>query len=152
MAGLTEIDIPEDSLLAKFGAQTAYRDCLVKTVQGEVTLQDHIAGFYSSHAFRPERLLLGLIGKGASREDLDKLARAETESFAAWNVVERNDRELLMQDYTGATASWLAVRSSGRGQTDLLFGSWVGKPDRPLVKALMPFHRFYARLLLSAAA
>lgn len=152
MAKIEPIPVPPDSLLAAFGPASAYRDTFTRTVPGSVSLEGFITRFYCSMAFRPERLALGLIGRGASNAGAMKLARAETQSFAAWNVIERRDDQILLQDFSGATASWLSVRpeSSDTGLgTQLLFGSWVGQPDRPLVKALMPFHRWYSRWLLS---
>lgn len=55
--------------------------------------------------------------------------------------------EILLQDFSGATASWLSVEAL-EGGTKLYFGSWVRRADSPLVKALMPFHRWYSRVLL----
>ncbi|MEO1221334.1 MAG: hypothetical protein AAFY42_08290 [Pseudomonadota bacterium] len=152
MAKVTEIPVPEGSLLAQFGPPPGltaepYRDCWSRTEPGEVTLEQFIERFYCSRTFRPERMLLGLIGRGGSSEDARRLARGEVQSFAAWNVVERRERELLMQDFSGATASWLSVEAL-EGSTRLMFGSWVGRADSPLVRALMPFHSWYSRVLL----
>ncbi len=169
MSKVYSIPVPQGSLLAGFGPPPGtlagsttepYRDCFMRREAGVVTLEQLIERFYCSWAFRPERIALGLIGRGASSENARALARGEVESFAAWNVVERHESEILLQDFSGATASWLAVRpgsdggtapssSSGAvGQTELLFGSWVGEADKPLVKALMGFHRAYSRVLL----
>ncbi len=193
MATIYAIPVPDGSLLAEFGPPPGvqsepYRDCFMRRESGAVSLEQLIERFYCSWAFRPERIALGLIGRGASSEDARKLARGEVESFAAWTVIERRhanvlvaehgpagsaratarpqaregrgDRapdgvrktnthnEILLQDFQGATASWLSVRPSANGGTELLFGSWVGKPDRGVVKALMPFHRWYSRVLL----
>jgi len=164
MAKVSEVPVPEGSLLAQFGGgprskQEPYRDCWMREVPGMVSLEEFVTRFYCSPAFRPERLLLSLISRGASNADAEKLARGEAGSFAAWNVVERRGDELLLQDFRGATASWLSVEmgdpsssSEAVGQqkpsTKLLFGSWVGEPDRGVVKALMPFHRWYSRVLL----
>jgi len=172
--------IPPGSLLADFGAQDAYRDCFAREVAEVVTLPQLIERFYCSWAFRPERILLGLIKRGASSEDARRLARGEIDEFAAWKVVNRRysdnglvaehgateaslsertrtpaleagthkNEEILLRDFRGATASWLSVEPLPSGGTRLLFGSWVGQPDRGLVKALMPFHRFYSKVLL----
>jgi len=148
MAKVTPCPVPEGSLLAEFGPASAHGDCYAKEVTGDVTLAQHIEAFYCSWAFRPERLALSLIGRGASSKDARALARGEVESFAAWDVVGRRDTEILLQDFTGATASWLAVEALEGGRTRLLFGSWVGKPDRGLVRWLMPLHAGYSRVLL----
>ncbi|MEM1132354.1 MAG: hypothetical protein AAGH53_05415 [Pseudomonadota bacterium] len=147
MSKIDSIAVPHDSLLAEFGPAHAYRDCFARCVSGHVSLADFIERFYCGRAFRPERLVLGLIGRGASDTDAIRLASGEAQSFAAWNIVERRDREILLQDFRGATASWLSVRHHG-DTTTLLFGSWVGQPDRTIVRALMPFHRWYSRVLL----
>ncbi|MEO1046340.1 MAG: hypothetical protein AAFX04_12935 [Pseudomonadota bacterium] len=147
MSKIDSIAVPPDSLLAEFGPTHAYRDCFARCVAGQVSLADFIARFYGSWAFRPERLILGLIGRGASDADAIRLANAEAQSFAAWNVVQRREREILLQDFRGTTASWLSVQHHG-DSTTLLFGSWVGQPERATVKALMPFHRWYSRVLL----
>ncbi len=188
MPKVTACDVPEGSLLANFGGPDDYRDCFARDVPGEVTLAAFIERFYCSMAFRPERLVLGLIGRGASNDDAAKLARGEVQKFAAWNVVERWDAEadglvaeygpagsaspsgrpqarkgrgdrsadalrntkkpqILLRDFSGATASWLSVQP-GEGSTVLMFGSWLTRPDRPLVKAAIPFHVWYSKVLL----
>lgn len=158
------IALPPGSLLAEFCGPEDYRDCFERTVPGNVSLGELIERFYCSMAFRPERVLLGLIGRGASNLDAAALARGEADGIAAWKVVGRREpprssskavaqqgHEILLQDFQGATASWLSVRPGADAATALLFGSWVGKPDRALIKALMPFHRWYSRVLLGGA-
>ncbi len=177
---VTPISVPPGSLLAEFGAPDAYRDCFAREVAEVVKLPQLIERFYCSAAFRPERVLLGLIKRGASSEDARRLARGEIDEFAAWKVVSRKDAnnglvaehgepeyslserartpaleakiynhaQILLRDFRGATASWLAVEPLPGDGTRLLFGSWVGQPDRGLVKALMPFHRLYSKVLL----
>ena len=151
MTKIEAVPLPDDSLLARFGAPEAYRDCFRREVPGQVSLEQFIERFYCSRAFRPERILLGLISKGASNLDAKRLANGEVQRFAAWNVVEHNDAEILLQDFRGTTASWLCVRPL-ETSTELLFGSWVGEPERGIVKALMPFHRWYSRVLLGGFA
>ncbi|MDJ0641588.1 MAG: hypothetical protein QNJ15_02115 [Erythrobacter sp.] len=147
MMKVDAVPVPEGSLLAEFGSPAAYRDCFRRQAGEAVSLEQLIERFYSSPAFRPERILLGLIGKGADDTDAKAVARGETGQFAAWNVVDRRQDEILLQDFRGSTASWLCVRKQA-DKTDLLFGSWVGEPDRTVVKALLPFHRWYSRMLL----
>ncbi|WP_298471282.1 hypothetical protein [uncultured Erythrobacter sp.] len=147
MAKVENITIPRGSLLAEFGPAEAYRDCFQCEVPGQVSLTQFIERFYCSVAFRPERIVLGLIGKGANNSDVQELASGAADSFAAWKVIERRDDEILLQDFRGTTASWLSVKPHDK-TTTLLFGSWVGQPDRGIVKTLMPFHRWYSRVLL----
>jgi len=156
MAKIESIPVPSGSLLAEFGPPAGsttepYRDCFMRRENGAVSLEQLIERFYCSWAFRPERIALGLIGRGASSEDARALARGEIKEFAAWTVIERRENEILLQDFQGATASWLSVRPEADGGTELLFGSWVGRPDRGVVKALMPVHQWYARVLLGGA-
>lgn len=151
MAKVESIAVPSQSLLAEFGTPGAYRDCFRRVVLHAMSLEQFIERFYSSTAFRPERVLLGLLGKGASSADVRALARGDIDRFAAWNVVARRTNEILLQDFRGTTASWLCV-SATESSTELLFGSWVGQPDRGLVRALMPFHRWYSRVLLGGFA
>ncbi len=151
MAKIESIDVPSSSLLAQFGVPGAYRDCFACEVPGRVSLEQFVERFYCSASFRPERVLLGLIGRGGDNDDARAVAYGKADSFAAWNVLERRDDEMLLQDFRGTTASWLAVEP-GEQSTQLRFGSWVGQPDRPVVKALMPFHRWYSRVLLGGVA
>ena len=147
MSKVSACPVPEGSLLAGFGEPGDYRDCFQKSIPRSVALPELICRFYCSPAFRPERLALSLIGKGASNVDAEALSAGSVESFAAWHVVERRADEILLQDFSGATASWLGVHSQG-DTTQLRFGSWIAKPDRLVVKALLPLHRAYARVLL----
>jgi len=89
MSKVQQIDVPQGSLLADYGPPEAYRDSYAREVPGMVSLPEFIERFYCSMAFRPERLALGLIGRGTSNEHAARLARGEVESFAAWHVVER---------------------------------------------------------------
>ncbi|WOE75261.1 hypothetical protein [Alterisphingorhabdus coralli] len=147
MTSIESIPVPPDSLLAQFGPAHASRDCFARTVPGTVSLTDFVERFYCSWVFRPERLALGLIGHGASNADARQLAHGKAQRFSAWNVIERRDTEILLQDVLGATASWLAVQYHGE-TTTLLFGSWVGKPSQNRSRILGPFHRWYSRVLL----
>ncbi len=89
MTTVTPCDVPQDSLLAGFGGPADYRDCFVREVSGEVSLADYIERFYSSAVFGPERVVLGLIGRGASMEDIRALARGKSDRLAVWEVIER---------------------------------------------------------------
>ena len=65
MAMVTACEVPEGSLLAAYGGAEDYRDCFCREVAGDVSLADFIEHFYCSMAFRPERIILGLLGRGA---------------------------------------------------------------------------------------
>lgn len=93
MFGVSACHLPDDSLLARFGGPSDYRDCFVREVAGEVTLEQYIERFYCSLAFRPERIVLGLMGRNASNEDARKLARGETDRFGVWEVIGRRSAD-----------------------------------------------------------
>ena len=161
MTKIRAAQLPADSLLARSRGPECYRDAFCVEVPRAVSLPEFIAAFYSSAAFTPERWALHLIGRGASRADIAALADDRTRSFAAWEVEAREEHALLMRDYQDFTCSWLAVEpsppsSSGAvGQmssTTLWFGSGVRRPDRWQVRAMLGFHKTYAKLLLAGAA
>ncbi|WP_432201337.1 hypothetical protein ACRAQ7_03825 [Erythrobacter sp. W53] len=145
-------DVPSSSLLAGFGGPENYRDCFARDVPSAVSLSNFIEAFYTSAVFRPERLALGLIRRGANNADAAKLARGKAANFATWDVIERTETEILLRDFQGATASWLCAQPDGDGSTRLLFGSWLREPDRTIVRALIPFHVWYSRVLLGGVS
>ena len=55
--------------------------------------------------------------------------------------------EILLHSKGTGTASWLALEPLD-DSTRLLFGTWVGKPERPIMLALYRLHRLYSRVLL----
>ncbi|MBO6527514.1 hypothetical protein [Erythrobacter sp.] len=157
MAGVTACDVPEGSLLAAFGGPQDYRDCFCREVAGTVTLTEFIERFYCSTAFRPERIVLGLIGRGASSADVRALAHGQADAIAVWKVVERREDEILLESRGTGTASWLAVGSLHPGaeavsartpRTRLLFGSWVGNLEQSGWRVMQRPHQWYSRFLL----
>ena len=88
------------------------------------------------------------------------LASGASSTFAAWRVEARTANQLLVCDFLGYTRSWLMIGPPGDGATRLYFGTAV-VPARDTVsgqaswtfsfRALLPFHRLYARALLHAA-
>ena len=148
MSQVTACPVPPDSLLARFGGPESYRDCFVREVAGNVTLSDFIERFYASAPFLPERIVLKLVGRRASRADASRLARGETDVFGAWKVVERREQEILLESKETGTASWFAVEPLGEG-TRLHFGSWVGTIGQSGWKAMELAHVWYSRALLA---
>lgn len=101
-------------------------------------------------------MLAILVAKPSSDADARALARGETDRFAAWTVEARTEDQILNCDFQSATRSWLMSRRDD-GVTWLYFGSVVtsrsgGAPRGGAFKALLGFHRLYARALLRAAA
>lgn len=159
MTKVTQIAVPQGSLLAGFGGPQDYRDCFSREVPGEVSLPQFIERFYSSMAFRPERVVLRLLGRGASRADIRALARGEADGIAVWKVVSREPTQILLESKGTGTASWLCVEptetssnSAAIGQrknrTRLLFGSWVDDLANSGWRVMEKPHQWYSRVLL----
>lgn len=124
-------------------------------VAGPVSQARFVEAFYTSPLFRLERLVLALlVAKPSTNAEAGRLARGETDRFAAWTVETRTPDELLMCDDQGLTRSWLMSRQDG-GATRLHFGTVVtpGRREgaRRVFSALTGAHRIYARALLRAA-
>ena len=174
MTKVTACDLPKESLLAHYGGPGDYRDCFCREIAGEVTLSQYIERFYSSMAFGPERVILSLIGRGATAENIRALARGDSDRIAVWEVIERTPDQILLLSKDTNTASWLSVSSSDAAvgktqtssssgceaqpqaepvgqQTRLLFGSWVGGIDKSGWRVMLQPHVWYSRLLLGAA-
>ena len=160
MSVIRACPLPEDSLLARHSRPDDHGDCYTANVPGEVGLEAFVEAFYTSRGFLPERLFLSLVGRGATPTQARRLARAETDRFAAWRVEARTTSELLLQDYLGRTRSWLAVEPLADGATRLCFGSGIirregrglkARLERGLFRALLPGHAAYSWVLLGAA-
>lgn len=147
MGKVREIDVPQGSLLARFGGPDDYRDAFCREVAGVVSLEEFVERFYCSTAFRPERIVLGLLGRGASNADAQRLARGEADRFAVWQVVERGENQILLHSPDTGTASWLAAEPCPSG-TRLLFGSWVGCLGQSAWRFMLRPHVWYSRVLL----
>lgn len=149
--------LPGEALLQSYVAKGAYTDCFATDVAGGVSLAAFVEAFYTNAAFKCERFVLRwAAAKPSSDEDARRLARGEADTFAAWRVEARAIDQLLVCDYLSRTRSWLMVAPI-EGGTRLYFGSAVvpagaGRAGMGFVfSALLPVHKMYARLLLSAA-
>jgi hypothetical protein len=106
---------------------------------------------------RLERKLIGMaMRRPTSAADVAALAAGTGNAFAAWRVAARTEHDILLPDITGRTASWLKVVPLSPTQTRLCFGSAVvprknGKMGFAF-HALLGFHEWYSRALLTAAA
>ena len=153
---VTESPIPESSLLFSYVQVGGhYTDCFACATRKDVDLCQYISAFYTQPLFRCERLVLRLFAHVPSSDaDVAALADGRADTFAVWRVVSRTDDELLMQDKSGRTMSWLQV---AEGQ--LRFGSVVvpvpgrgGKPTLgPVFQSLLGAHQLYSRALLAGA-
>jgi hypothetical protein len=165
MTQVTASELPPESLLARLRGPECYRDAFRASVAGDVSLGELITAFFSSRVFLTERMALHLIGRGAGHRDIAALAAGRTERFAAWEVEAREENELLMHDFLDKTCCWLAVSSRREdaaldaplpvpetGRAYIWFGTAVREFEGPIVSRLRDAHRWYARLLLEAAA
>ena len=139
--------LPENALLQKYAQSGAYTDCYSTRIDKDVSLADFVTSFYTTWLFKLERFILKVaIKRPSTDEGAASVARAESETFAAWSVEDRSEEQLLMCDFQGHTRSWFMV-APGR----LYFGSAVIPVDRKSYSFLLGFHRLYSRLLLAAA-
>lgn len=145
-------------MLAHSAPPGGYADAFAVTVVGPVSLEAFLAAFYTTPVFRAERAVLALAGFSSSKTQLDALVAGRGTRFAAWTVVQRRPDEILLRDITGATASWFQV-TADQTETTLRFGSIIYPVTRrggprlsPAIRPLLGPHRFYSRVLLSAAA
>jgi hypothetical protein len=157
--------LPEQALLAAYLHQADYLDCFVVDVDGPVSLADYILAFYTSPAFKPERILLGvLLRMPSTDDDAYRLAHAASDRFAAWHVEQRSDNQILLCDYQKRSRSWLMAmplsQTNTNGGTRLYFGTAMMPVEktkmgraigRSMIWSLTWFHKIYARKLLQAA-
>ena len=160
--------LPLQALLTKYANAGAYTDCFVTEIARTVSHAEFVEAFYTGGLFKVERLLLRVfIAKPSTDLQARQLAAGELNEFAAWRVEARAVDQLLLCAIDGRTRSWLMVSAAEvPGRTRLYFGSAVvhkptppnspnatGKPSLGFVfKALLGFHNWYSRALLSAAA
>lgn len=163
--------VPVGTLLSQRQQGGSYVDCFVATVPRVVTQAQFIEAFYTTAVFAVERFILRwLVNKPSTHEQARQLARGQADTFAAWRVVQRGPNELLLEDFTGRTMSWLMVErvdvgggegdNAGSAPTRIYFGSAVGSRLRDaqgrasmgwVFHLLLGFHKAYSRVLLGAA-
>jgi hypothetical protein len=149
--------VPEASFLSAYSRRGAYTDCYAASVPGSFGLAALVEAVYTSPLFKLERWILATLLKLPSTDrQARQIAMAQSNSFAAWKVERRSEREVLLN--AGQTRLWLCVAATHANQpsTTLLFGSAV-VPLRPggkfgvVFHLLLGFHRLYSKLLLAAA-
>ena len=159
---------PPHALLTNYANAGAYTDCFVTEVTRSVSHAEFVEAFYTGGLFKVERFLLRVfISRPSTDLQAQQLAAGELNEFAAWRVEARAVDQLLLCAIDGRTRSWLMVSAADvPGWTRLYFGSALlprptpvnspdatGKPSLGIVfKALLGFHNWYSRALLSAAA
>ena len=160
--------IPTQALLANYSNSGAYTECFVTEIARTVSNAEFVEAFYTGCLFKVERFLLRVfVARPSTDLQARQLAAGELNEFAAWRVEARAVDQLLMCAIDGRTRSWLMVSAAEvPGRTRLYFGSALlplptpvnstnatSKPHLGFVfKALLGFHNWYSRALLSAAA
>ena len=152
---IAEPDLPEDALLRRYKPEDGhYTDCFRAEMPREVSLAAYVEAFYTARLFRIERAILRLTGQGRSTDaEAAAVAIGTRASFAAWTVEDRTTEQLLMCDAHGATRSWFKAEAA-ESRTRLYFGSAIVARNGRLpgaMKAFIPAHRLYSRLLLKGA-
>lgn len=157
-------ELPSHSLLTRYVTPGGYTDCFIVDVPVTVSHSQYVEAFYTTWLFTLERAVLRiLVAKPSTDLEARELAAGSRDKFAAWSVEARAPEQLLARDFQGKTCSWLMVEpgfESGAPATRLYFGTGIvprsiRNGERSLTfsfRALLPFHRFYARSLLRAAA
>lgn len=151
------IDVPEDTLIAiDTGERGGFADSFVTEVPGAIPLATYVEAFYTTPVFKAERMLLRLAGHPSTDADARAVATGTANSFAVWRKPLRRGNELLIQEASGATASWFMTQPAATG-TRLYFGTTV-RPAKDtnaapgIYRALTGVHLLYSRILLASAA
>ena len=155
-----QTELPPGALLSRYALDANgeplphYTDCFRLDIDRDLSLAEFVTAFYTTPLFRCERFVLSLAGLGSSDADIEAMLDGQQENFAAWNVEDRNDDQLLMCDVNQRTRSWFMVAPADGG-TRLYFGSAViaaGGDALPWRYAvLLRLHRSYSRALLRGA-
>jgi hypothetical protein len=156
--------LPGDALLNKYVDANTYTDCYQAALPASVTQAQFISAFYTTPIFKLERAMLKWVAAKPSLDsDARRLAEGEIDHFAAWQVEDRCQNQLLLSDFRGRTRSWLMTLPAGdsdQAMTLLFFGSAVVPLQDPhsgerrlgtIFSALLGFHKIYSRILLHAA-
>lgn len=166
MFGVSACVLPDGMLRAAHARDGGYADCYTTVVSGAVSQARYVEAFYTTPLFKLERAILAtVVAKPSSDAQARELGHGRIDSFAAWQVTERSDAQLLLTDFRGQTRSWLhalAVVDAAphAPQTRLYFGSAVlpargREPRRTTLgagyRALLGLHRLYSCALLASA-
>ena len=153
--------VPADTFLYSYCANGAYTDCYCTEIPIQITFPEYVFAFYTTPLFKLERwILTWSVSKPSTDMQASELADCQRETFAAWTVENRNEREMLMCDFQGRTRSWLSVIPMEHSRTRFYFGSAVvpmrsattGRASLGFIfQVLLGFHKIYSRLLLYSA-
>src|SRR5262245_17998590 len=130
MFHIEKCPVPAHALLARYSMDGNYTDCYRTEIPRQIALAEFVFAFYTTFVFKLERYILRwTVDKPSTDAEARQLADRAIDRFAAWQVEDRSEHELLMCDFVGRTRSWLRVESmntdSGSRRTRLYFGSAV---------------------------
>ena len=164
MFSIEKCSIPNGALLESYSRDGVYTDCYVTEIAGPVSHSQYVMAFYTTLIFKLERVILRwAVSRPSTDVQAKYLAEGAIDTFAAWQVENRSENQLLMSDFRGRTRSWLMVVpvvARGEVRTRLYFGSAVVPTQNSKTAtssfafgfiALLKFHKFYSELLLYAA-
>lgn len=164
MPEINPCQLPEKALLNRYDRAGYYHDCFVTEAAGRISLEQYVLAFYTTALFRLERFILKwAVSRPSTDAQVAALAQGKVKAFAAWQVEDRREDQLLLSDFRGRTRSWLMVSASHDAQsayTRLYFGSAIvpdqteasGRPRiGPMYRALLGFHKTYSVALLGSA-
>lgn len=163
MPAVEKLEVPGDVLLARYLKPGYYTDCYTLDVSGYISLSEFVIAFYTSPLFKLERFILKwAVSRPSTDANASDVAAARTTTFAAWEVEDRTDNELLMCDFQKRTRCWFMTSpvSEPNANTRLFFGSAVVPAQKSesgeqslgfIFRALLGFHKLYSRALLRSA-
>lgn len=157
--------LPDSALLNRYAStEGCYTDCYVTGIAGSVSLASYVTAFYTTPLFNLERLILKLaVSRPSTDREAEQVASGQIDQFAAWDVEDRADGQLLMCDMAARTRSWFMVEPVGdstESGTRMYFGSAVVPVTDAKIgiskmgfgfSALLGFHKLYSRALLWSA-
>ena len=160
MFTVTKTDLPSGTLLQRYSQRAdCFTDCFFVDLSGDITLEEFVMSFYKTWLFNLEKWILDRTIKRPSDDDvLAALASGRGPAYAAWDVEDRAENQLLLADISGGrTRSWLMAQPQEGATTRLYFGSAVLPPREgaglgPMFTALLGFHNLYSYGLLGACA
>jgi hypothetical protein len=165
VTSIVHCNLPPDALLLNYQRPGTYTDCYAARIDSGVSAEVYFRAFLTSWLFSVERRILAVaISKPSTDAQAAELAAGRTDTFSAWRVEARTEAQLLLADFRGNTRSWLMAAEEStydREITGLYFGSAIlprsdpGTGDERIsagFRAILGFHKLYARALLGAAA
>jgi hypothetical protein len=148
--------LPDHALHKPYQDAGGYADIFHARLSKPATLSELLTAFYTCPVFKIERMILRIIlGKGSTDDQARALAKGERTQFAAWDVAQRNETQMLMRDYKGMTLSWFMIEEDD--PHIIYFGTAIvaakgASPKSPKIPLLFSstlwFHKAYSRALL----